>query len=72
MVTVRRALRISIAGTNRQGPLCHAVISERETEVVLNDRLLGVLEVALIDPGRGIYRIGRGGRLRRSERPDHW
>ena len=72
MVTVRRALRVAIAGTNRQGPVCHAVISERESEVVLNDRLLGLLAVALIDPGRGLYRIGRRGRLERTERPEHW
>jgi hypothetical protein len=51
--------------------LCHAVISERETEVILNDRLLGQLKVALLDAGRGLYRVGRG-RTRRSEQPERW
>ena len=72
MLTVRRAVRISVAGTRRRGVLCHAVISERETEVVLNDRLLGLLAIALVDVGRGLYRVGRRGRLLPSEQPEHW
>lgn len=72
MVTVRRALRVSMAGTRGPGVLCHAAISERETEVVLNDRLLGALSIALIDAGKGLYRIGKSGKLRSSERPEHW
>lgn len=72
MVTVRRALRVSTAGERTRGVLCHAAVSERETEVVLNDRLLGALSIALIDAGRGLYRIGRRGKLLRSERPEHW
>lgn len=71
MVTVRNALRVSVAGTRGPGRLCHAVISERETEVILNDRLLGQLRIALIDAGRGLHRVGRG-RIRSSERPEHW
>jgi len=72
MLAVPRALRVSIVGSSGRGPVCHAVISERETEVVLNDRLLDLLAIALINPGRGIYRIGSRGRLRQSERPEPW
>jgi hypothetical protein len=72
MVTVRRALRVSVAGSRGPEVLCAAVLSERETEVVLNDRLLSALSIALIDAGKGLYRVGRGGALRRSERPEHW
>lgn len=72
MLTVRRALRVSVASARGPGPLCHAVISERETEVILNDRLLGQLKVALIDAGRGLYRVGRRGGISRSEQPERW
>jgi hypothetical protein len=61
-----------VAGSPRRAIACDAVISERETEVVRSDRLLGRLAIVLTDAGRGIYRIGREGRLRRSERPEHW
>lgn len=72
MVTLPRALRISVAGAARRGHLCEAVISERETEVVLNDRLVDSLRLELVAPGRGIYRIGPRGKRTHSERPEHW
>ena len=53
MVTVARAVRVGLAGERRGGVVCDAVISERETEVVLNDCLVEALRVDLVAVGRG-------------------
>jgi hypothetical protein len=72
MVTVARAVRVGLATERRAGVACDAVISERETEVVLNDRLVEALRVELVAVGRGLYRVGPRGRLRRSDAPERW
>jgi len=72
MVTVARAVRVDLARGRRGGVVCDAVISERETEVVLNDRLVEALRVELVAVGRGLYRVGPRGRLRRSDAPERW
>ncbi len=72
MVTVTRAVRVDLVGGRRGGVVCDAVISERETEVVLNDRLVEALRVELVAVGRGLYRVGPRGRLRRSDAPERW
>ncbi|MBI4701217.1 MAG: hypothetical protein HY744_08680 [Deltaproteobacteria bacterium] len=72
MVAVPRAIRVALAGHGGPGALCDAVISERETEVVLNDRLVDALRIELVAAGRGLYRIGPRGKLRRSENPERW
>jgi hypothetical protein len=71
MVAVRKALRVSLAESARE-VVAHAVISERETEVVLNDHLVEALHLELIAPARGLYRVGPKGRLRPSDAPEHW
>ena len=72
MVTVARAVRVSLARERRSGVACDVVMSERETEVVLNDRLVEALHVELVAVGRGLYRVGPRGRLRRSDAPERW
>jgi len=71
MVSVPRALAISLVGNKRRAR-CDAVISERETEVVLNDLAVDALRLELVAAGRGLYRIGARGRVRPSEKPERW
>jgi hypothetical protein len=71
MITIPGAVRVSLSGSVR-GTRCTVVVSERETEVVLNDQLVDALRIELVAPGRGLYRVGRHGRLRRTEEPEPW
>ena len=72
MLMVPRAVRVGLAGERPAGVVADAVISERETEVVLNDRLIEALRVELVAVARGLFRVGRRGRLRRSDPPERW
>jgi hypothetical protein len=71
MITVPRSLRVRLLGS-RRGIVCGTVIAERETEVVLNDHLIEALGLDLVAPASGLFRVGRGGRIRRSVPPEHW
>lgn len=72
MLLVARAVRVSLASHPRLAVIASAVISERETEVVLNDHLVEALRLELIAPARGLYRIGPRGCLRASDPPETW
>lgn len=72
MFLVTRAVRVSLASHLRHAVIASAVISERETEVILNDHLVEALRLELIAPGRGLYRIGRRGSLKPSDPPEPW
>jgi hypothetical protein len=71
LVAVPQGVRVTVSG-NRKSVSCSAVLSERETEVVLNDQLLEALGVEIIAPATGLYRIGARGALRRSDAPESW
>jgi hypothetical protein len=48
------------------------VLTEHETEVVMNDALVEALQIELVRVHRGVYRVGPRGPLRRSARPRYW
>lgn len=71
LLAVPRAVRVSLEGA-RGSVLCDALVAEDEAEVVLNDQLVGALRIVLVDAGRGLYRVGTRGPLRRTENPQRW
>lgn len=52
--------------------VANAILAEQEHEVVLNDWLVEGLRIHLVAVGRGLYRVGPRGRLRRSEKAEKW
>lgn len=70
------AIKISITTTNRvKGPVvAGAAISDKEDEVLLSDRLIDALNIALERPGEGLWRFADEppSKTRRSERPEKW
>jgi hypothetical protein len=71
LLTLPRAVRVRLGGRSRP-VLANAVIAEREREVVLNDWLVDELRLVLVAVGRGLYRVGPRGALRRSAEPELW
>lgn len=71
LVTFPRVLRVQLVG-GRRGVRAHALVAEREDEVVLNDWLVSALRIDLADVGRGLWRIGPRGRMRKSDPPERW
>lgn len=72
LITLPRSVRVRLAGPTCKAILSNVAISERQTEAILNDRLVDALKLQLIQAGRGIYRVGPRGKLRRSEAPEYW
>ena len=70
------AIKISITTTNRvKGPVVvGAAISDKEDEVLLSDKLIDALNIALEKPGEGPWRFTDElpSKTRRSERPEKW
>lgn len=72
MTTIPDAVRCSLGRARGPAILAEAVVSERETEVVMNDALVEALRLELVAVHRGLYRVGPRGRTRRSLKPQHW
>lgn len=72
MITIAGALRLSLQGVPRRKVTCNAVVSERESEVVLNDWAVDALGIDLVAVGRGLYRVGERGRIRKSSLKETW
>lgn len=71
LVMVPRAVRVAVAGT-RRFVFANAVVSERESELVMNDWLVDRLGIDLLASGRGLWRLGTRGPVRRSARSETW
>lgn len=72
MITIPRALCVSLPGFRSAAVTCNAVVSRHETEVVLNDWAVDALGLQLVAVGRGLYRVGRRGRIQKSAPAEHW
>jgi hypothetical protein len=72
MTAIPGALRCALAESRGVAVLAEAVVSRRETEVVMNDALVEALGIELVAVHRGIYRVGPRGKMRRSPKPRHW
>ena len=71
-----RACRVSVVAEEAEAPEVEAdvVISPLADEVLLSDKLIGELGIALEDVGRGLWRFRWEPRdkVRRSEPPKYW
>ena len=70
------AIEISIITSDRvEGPVVAGVaISDKEDEVLLSDKLIDALSIALERPGRGLWRFidESPSSTRTSEKPQKW
>ena len=71
-----RALSVRVIAEDVEAPevVADAVISPLEREVLISDRLMSALQIAIEDGGEGLWRFRFEGldRLRRSESPQFW
>jgi hypothetical protein len=72
MATIRDACRVVLSTHPGNAVPAHAVISPNEVEVILNDHLVEALEIELLRPASGLYRVGASGLTQQSEPPERW
>ncbi len=71
-----KACMVKVVAEDVEGPevVADLVISPLADEVLLSDKLISELQIALEDPGKGLWRFRWEPRekLRRSEPPKRW
>ena len=71
-----RALSVRVLAEDVEAPraIADAVISPLEQEVLISDKLMSALQIAIEDGGEGLWRFRFEGleRIRTSERPQFW
>lgn len=72
MVTVGGAAFVRLAAVPGRRVVADAALSDRETEVVMNDALVEALRIELVAAKRGLYRVGPRGPIRRGDEPQYW
>lgn len=70
---IPKALRISLNIEKKTKEIvASAVISKTEDEIILSNQTISKLNISIIDPAKGMWRVRNEKKLRKSIKPKYW